>query len=275
MRLLTWNLWAFAVDQPERHRRILEVVRAADPDIACFQEVRADGQRDVGADLAADRGLHVARSDDLGVGWWQQRLVDPTATVANAVVSRWPITRSTTVELPVDGVNEGRSALLVGIDAPSGPVLVVTTQLTSAPHRSADRQAQVRQLARAVARRRRPGELVVVTGDLNAEPDSDEVRLLCGHKTVPAVDGFVLLDAWRFADPADPGWTWDRRNPHVAATGEPDSRIDYVLLAPHRDRGIPRVASIRTVGEAAPGDGWPSDHLGVLVDLDLGSAPPA
>jgi len=273
MRLLTWNLWAFAVDQPERHQRIIEAVRVADPDIACLQEVRADGQVDVGAELAADRSLHLARSEDLGVGWWQHRLPDPTATVANAVVSRWPITRSVTVELPVDGVGEGRSALLVGIDAPTGPVLVVTTQLTSAPHRSADRCAQVRLLARAVARHRRPGELVVVAGDLNAEPDSDEVRLLCGHKTAPAVDGFVLLDAWRFADRHDPGFTWDRRNPYVAATGEPDARIDYVLLAPHHDLGIPRVASITTMGEAAPGERWASDHLGVLVDLALEADP--
>jgi len=270
MRLLTWNLWAFAVDQPDRHGRILDAVRASDPDVACFQEVRADAGRDVGAELAADRGMHLATSDALGVGWWQGRLPDPSASVANAVVSRWPITRSVTVELPVDGVDEGRSVLLVGIDAPSGPLLVATTQLTSAPHRSADRCDQVRRLAAAVARHRRPGELVVVTGDLNAEPDSDEVRLLCGHKTAPAVDGFVLLDAWRFADPGDPGWTWDRRNPHVAATGEPDSRIDYVLLAPHRDLGIPRVDAVATMGAAAPGAGWASDHLGVVVDLDLG-----
>ena len=267
--MLTWNLWAFAVDQPARHRRILEAVRSADPDIACFQEVRADAERDVGAELAADRSLHLARSDDLGVEWWRHRLADRSATVANAVVSRWPITRSVTVELPAGGRDEGRSALLVGIDAPTGPVLVVTTQLTSAPHRSAERCAQVRALAGEVERRRRPDELVVVTGDLNAEPDSDEVRLLCGHKTAPAVEGFVLLDAWRFADPADPGWTWDRRNPHVAVTGEPDARIDYVLLAPHRDLGIPRVRRAGTMGGAERREGWASDHLGVLVDLDL------
>jgi hypothetical protein len=58
----------------------------------------------------------------------------------------------------------------------------------------------------------------------------------------------------------------------VAATGEPDSRIDYVLLAPHRDLGIPRVAAVATMGAAEPGEVWASDHLGVVVDLDLGAA---
>jgi endonuclease/exonuclease/phosphatase family metal-dependent hydrolase len=269
MRLLTWNLWAFAVDQPERHDAIVDVVRDLDPDLACFQEVRIDAERDVGADLARAGSWHLATSDALGVDWWQGRLPDPTATVVNAVVSRWPITGTVTVELPVDGRDEGRSALLAHIDSPGTPMLVVTTQLTSAPDRSAARCDQVRRLAAAVAEHRRPDELVLVTGDLNAEPDSDEVRLLCGHKTAPAADGVVLLDAWRFADPHDPGWTWDRRNPYVAATGEPDSRIDYVLIGPHHDLGIPRVTSIRTVGEPATGGRWPSDHLGVAVDLDL------
>ena len=270
VRMLTWNLWAFAVDQPDRHRLIRDVVRNRDPDVACFQEVRRDGERDVATDLAGDRSFHVATSEPLGVEWWQGRLPDPTATVANAVVSRWPITSSVTVELPVDGRDEGRSALLAHIDAPGVAMLVVSTQLTSAPHRSAARCDQVRRLAAAVVEHRRPDELVVVTGDLNAEPDSDEVRLLCGHKTAPAVDGFVLLDAWRFADPGDPGWTWDRRNPYVAATGEPNSRIDYVLVGPHHDLGIPRVRGVRTIGDAAPGATWPSDHLGVEVDLELG-----
>ena len=58
---------------------------------------------------------------------------------------------------------------------------------------------------------------------------------------------------------------------NVAATGEPDSRIDYVLLAPHADIGIPRVSSVSTAGASESGESWASDHLGVVVDLDLGS----
>ena len=55
------------------------------------------------------------------------------------------------------------------------------------------------------------------------------------HKTAPMVPGLVLVDAWQYADPMSPGWTWDRRNPLVAATG--------VTQRPHRQRpgrGCPR-----------------------------------
>jgi endonuclease/exonuclease/phosphatase family metal-dependent hydrolase len=106
----------------------------------------------------------------------------------------------------------------------------------------------------------------VVTGDLNAEPASDELRLLGGLLTAPAVPGLVLVDAWRYADPADPGFTWDHRNGYQAGSVLPDSRIDYVLTGlPVDGRG-----KVRSVGLAgnAPVDGvWPSDHFAVAADL--------
>src|SRR5439155_1275107 len=74
----------------------------------------------------------------------------------------------------------------------------------------------------------------VVTGDLNAEPGSDELRLLGGLLTAPAAPGLVLIDAWRHADPGDPGFTWDRGNGYQASSIVPDSRIDYILVGPHR-----------------------------------------
>jgi endonuclease/exonuclease/phosphatase family metal-dependent hydrolase len=107
----------------------------------------------------------------------------------------------------------------------------------------------------------------VVTGDLNAEPGSDELRLLGGLLTEPVVPGLVLVDAWRYADPADPGFTWDRRNGYQGNSLIPDSRIDYILVGLHR-RGRGRVRSARLAGNA-PVDGvWPSDHFAVVGDLD-------
>jgi endonuclease/exonuclease/phosphatase family metal-dependent hydrolase len=106
----------------------------------------------------------------------------------------------------------------------------------------------------------------VVTGDLNAEPGSDELRLLGGLLTAPAAPGLVLIDAWRYADPGNPGFTWDRRNGYQANSIVPDSRIDYVLVGPHR-QGRGRVLSARLAG-TAPVDGvWPSDHFAVVAEL--------
>ncbi len=78
------------------------------------------------------------------------------------------------------------------------------------------------------------------------------------------------MGAWRFAAPFDPGWTWDRRNPYVAVTGEPDSRIDYTLLGPPLPSGrLPTVTSVKVMG-AEPWDGtFASDHFAVTVDIEV------
>ena len=41
--------------------------------------------------------------------------------------------------------------------------------------------------------------------------------------------------------------------------------LDYVFSAGPLDR---QVMARRTIGRRGPSDVWPSDHLGVLVDLD-------
>ena len=104
----------------------------------------------------------------------------------------------------------------------------------------------------------------------NAVPESDEVRLLEGFLTEPAVPDLLLVDAWRYADPADRGITWSRANPHAAKTGEPDARIDYVLVGTPRGAGSALITGARVAGDR-PRDGvWPSDHAAVVVDLRLG-----
>jgi endonuclease/exonuclease/phosphatase family metal-dependent hydrolase len=106
----------------------------------------------------------------------------------------------------------------------------------------------------------------VVTGDLNAEPGSDELRLLGGLLTAPAAPGLVLIDAWRYADPGDPGFTWDHLNGYQTNTVLPDSRIDYILAGlPRQGRGKIRSAAL---AGTTPADGvWPSGYFAVLADL--------
>jgi endonuclease/exonuclease/phosphatase family metal-dependent hydrolase len=189
-------------------------------------------------------------------------------TLGNAILSRWPITAQAQAWLPAGGPEEeGRLAVHAHIDTPGGVLPVFTTHLTYALGRSQVRVAQVRALAGFVAAQATDCAYPpVVTGDLNAEPGSDELRLLGGLLTAPAAPGLVLIDAWRYADPGDPGFTWDRRNGYQANSMVPDSRIDYVLVGPHR-QGRGRVLSARLAG-TAPVDGvWPSDHFAVVAEL--------
>ena len=160
-----------------------------------------------------------------------------------------------------------RFALSCVVEAPDGGLPVTTTQLSSAPWDSATRCAQVRALVGLLADREREAYPIVLLGDMNAEPDSDEVRLLCGHKTAPVRERFVLVDAWRYAAAGAVPWTWDRENPHVAATMEPSARIDYVLVAPPHEGRRGHVLAVRRIGEAPVRGVCASDHAGVLAEL--------
>ena len=270
IRVVTWNLWAFDTDRATRRDRIVNSLRAIRPDLCCLQEVRSDDREDFARTLSETLDLSVQRTRPVGVEWWRSRLGDETALVDNVLLSRWPTSEITTLQLPAEpGGREERSALFARVETPTGPVLCIVTQLSSSPLSSALRSRQVRAISQGIAERRRVGDVVLLGGDLNAEPDSDEVRLLCGHKTPPAAEGVVLLDAWRFAEHGNPGWTWDRRNPYVAATGEPDSRIDYILLGPTASGRLPSVHAVEVAACEEPTGAHPSDHRAVVADFAL------
>jgi endonuclease/exonuclease/phosphatase family metal-dependent hydrolase len=107
--------------------------------------------------------------------------------------------------------------------------------------------------------------VVLIGGDFNAPPDSDEIRTLTGRRP-PPVDGFTLFDAWESGGRGD-GATWSRSNPWAAPILLPERRIDYVFTGwPHRG-GVGSVVSAELVG-TEPVDGTvPSDHYGVLATI--------
>lgn len=267
VRLVTWNLWWRFGPWRERMTAITASLIAERPDVVTLQEVWADADRNQAELLAAALGLeHVAWSPNREPGSWQRRVDDggPDVAIGNAILSRWPLDTDELL-LPHGDRREGRTALGAIVDHPAGPFPLVTTHLSSPPPESAVRVDQVRALMPFVAGllARTPGAIPVVTGDLNAEPESDEVRLLSGLLTAPVVPGLSLVDAWRYAPRGEPGWTWRRENPHLADS-KIDARIDYVLLGL-----LTRVVDVGLVGAGAIDGMWPSDHLGVRVDLAL------
>jgi endonuclease/exonuclease/phosphatase family metal-dependent hydrolase len=261
VRVLTWNLWGRNGDWARRRDAIATVIADAAPDVCGLQEVWDTPDGNLAAQLA----------QRLGLRWCWARAHPPRPgdglSIGNAVLSRWPILAVEEAELPTGSLPERRVAVGARIAAPGGALPFITTHLTYRPGGSAVRLDQVRALARFVAGQADDCAYPpVVTGDLNAEPASDELRLLGGVLTEPAAPDLVLLDAWRYAAPEDPGFTWDRRNGYQGHSVIPDSRIDYVLVGlPREDRG--RVQAAR-LGGATPVDGvWPSDHFAVVADL--------
>lgn len=269
MRVLTWNLWWRFGPWEERRKAILTVLDELQPDVIGLQEVWACGGENLAEWLASRLGMHWTWAPSRAPQGWQRRLGDSTVDIGNAVLSRWPIAKHEMVELPTRQEDEdGRLALYACIDAPTHRVPFFTTHLTAALDASAVRCQQVGVLAEFV-RAHRPGTGFppVVTGDFNAWPDSDEVRQFAGYKAAPAVPGQVFLDAWEYADPAQPSATWSAANPYVAAGFEPSARVDYIYVGPPGPEGLGSVSSVQRAGDE-PVDGvWPSDHAAVLADL--------
>jgi endonuclease/exonuclease/phosphatase family metal-dependent hydrolase len=264
MRIVSWNLWWRYGPWERRREAIAATLARVRPDLCGLQEVWGAFGENLAADLAGRLGMY----------WcWAEATKDRDAagnevSLGNAILSRWPIVAQARAELPVgDLTDEGRAAVYARVDSPRGPLPMFSTHLTYGLGRSKERTAQVRTLAQFVAEHATGCFYPpVITGDFNAEPGSDELRLLGGVLTAPAVPGLVLLDAWRYADPGDPGFTWDHRNGYQAGSVIPDSRIDYILVGlPRQGRG--RVRSAALAGTTPVEGVWPSDHFAVLADI--------
>ena len=165
--------------------------------------------------------------------------------------------------------DEGERRLIVftEIDGPRGPFQVFCTHLSWRADWSGVRQAQVRKVCEVVKAHTPRRFPAVLCGDLNAEPDSDEIRMLTGLAAVP-VPGVIFRDAWAVAGGDGSGATIASRNPFCAASLEPEARIDYVLVGWPKLGGTGQVLEAAVAGETPGGDGlFGSDHLAVVADL--------
>ncbi|MET9829652.1 endonuclease/exonuclease/phosphatase family protein [Streptomyces sp. NPDC006385] len=275
MRVVTWNLWWRFGPWEARQKAILAELRELRPDVVGLQEVWAADGENQAEWLAGELGMHWAWAPSPAPERWRRRIGDPTVDIGNAVLSRWPVAALRTLRLPAPSdVDDGRLALHTRLATPSYDVSFFTAHLASAQHGSAVRCRQVGALAEFIAENRVDTPFpTVVTGDFNARPDSDEIRLFGGCRTTPVVPGQVFLDAWQYADPAAPAATRDHENPYVASGPEPSARIDYIHVGPPGPGGLGRVRDVRRAGHG-PVDGvWPSDHAAVVADLADEPAP--
>lgn len=265
LRVLTWNLWWRFGPWELRRPAIAATLASLDADVICLQEVWDDGQVCFAAELAEGLGFrHTfgARVEHEGVGF------------GNAILSRWPITNEQALPLPAPpDADELRTCVRADIDGPRGALQVFCTHLNWRFDQSHVRQDQVRTICEFIAASRRGGGQPfppVLCGDLNAVPDSDEVRMLTGRSATPEPK-LVFHDAWEVAGrpsaSSDSGATWTNDNPYACLDLEPDRRIDYVLVGWPKAGGAGHVTSC-TVEGGEPVDGVvASDHLAVLAEL--------
>jgi endonuclease/exonuclease/phosphatase family metal-dependent hydrolase len=219
LRVLSWNLWHQFGPWEARRPAIAATVARLEADVICLQEVWADTEVEFAAELAEGLGFHQV---------YGSRLDFDGVRFGNAVLSRWPITTSEVLALPsrVD-TEEMRTCLRADIDGPRGPLQVFCTHLNWRFDQSGVRQDQVRSICTFIDRSKPDGGRAfppILCGDLNADPASDEIRMLTGRSD-PPVPKLVFHDAWEVAgqasDSSDTGASGATPTPMPGATSNP------------------------------------------------------
>jgi len=241
-----------------------------DPDVCCFQEVAANfatlegsaGEDQAGRleQLFPGYSAHFAAAVDIPDGRGGRR------RFGNMILSRIPVRQVFRHSLPWPsdpGVpNMPRMALEAVVEAPWGPVSVVTTHLEfySAKQRAAQVECLIEQQAERAAHAPAPparatgafepfarSAASILTGDFNMRPEDPLVARLLA----------VWRDAWALANPgAAPPPTFGLHDKRFES--EP-YRCDYVLVTPDL---VPRVAAVRIDVAAQE-----SDHQPVVVEF--------
>lgn len=227
VRVMTFNTFVQATGTDH----VVHEVERHEPDVVLLQEVFPERETQVRRRLERDFP-HMRSVQSPGIGGLM-------------VLSRYPVTEVGDVGEPS---SSSRSTELVVLDVDGRPLQVVPVHLIS-PCPSCgssltarlDFEEEVRRLeVGAVLRALRPGIPAVVAGDFNSNERSGPYRRL-------ARAGF--LDPQRLVG-SGPGFTWPNDGPTPVFL-----RIDQVLV-----RGLVPV-------DAFVGDGGPSDHRPVVVDV--------
>jgi endonuclease/exonuclease/phosphatase family metal-dependent hydrolase len=270
LRVLTLNVWNREGD-PRRAELINRELRRLDPDLVALQEAPADRMEA----LLAGTKLHRTHQGEVAA--------EPPGAErsgGNAVASRWPHQVLEALDLRLaDAPDVPWLTLAVAVPLPGeGELLFIATTTSYRLDAESARERQVVMLTDLDARHRRPLP-TVIAGDFTTTPEAACIRYLTGKQSLSG-RSVHYHDAWEVAGDR-PGYTWTFENANTSSgtavdsyTGQPRQRrrFDYVFVGS-------RVAHPDTYArvEAAslafhrPADGvWPSDHYGVLVDLEVG-----
>jgi endonuclease/exonuclease/phosphatase family metal-dependent hydrolase len=272
LRVLTYNLlhdgptsgfFNNGTHLQERLEMVVREFRQIDADIIALQEAsesrrhgnvpqriaEALGLQFVYAP-ATDRIFHVSLLDKAIVGIMGFK-------EGPAILSRYPIVGSEVSDLPrCRSRLEPRILLRADIDSPWGPLRIFST------HTARGDDCQMERVGEIVRNSRGAGPSVLM-GDFNTVETSKVLTILRDEA------GFV--DAFRVANPNEPGPTvWQRIEVSQPTVSR---RVDFIFLSPGAmSQAILR--SSRTVldqpGRLADGRPfWPSDHYGVLAELNI------
>jgi endonuclease/exonuclease/phosphatase family metal-dependent hydrolase len=279
LRILTWNIqWGLGIDEAVDLKRLIEDARAiADFDVLCLQEVSdnfANLKGNDGSNQFAEFGhLLPGYTAVEGAGLDIPDGEGGRRRFGNMVLSRLPVMQVLRYTLPWEAAatrNMPRLLLEAVIEAPSGPLRIMTTHLEYSS--SELRHAQVSGIREAhrtaherhmIPRENGPGTYVrfpttssaVLTGDFNMRPEDPVKRRISD----PFENGAPrFLDAWEAANGASP-------HPPSFCLFEqssgPPHCCDFMFVTEDLASRVSRVAYDQ--------DTQASDHQPVLLELDM------
>jgi endonuclease/exonuclease/phosphatase family metal-dependent hydrolase len=245
LSVLTLNVWNREGPWPKRLTLIKSWISRLQPDLIGLQEV---------VDVSHTQELF----DDLGLySEWMG------ANSGIAIAARWPIHDRQELWLRGNGDSPGGPALRGMVSSPYGrvPFTCATTWLHKTHHGfKRERQMPVlNEFARGKDKNDFPAILV---GDLNADPESAEIRYLKGLQSLDGGSAY-WCDAWEQAGDGDKGATWSKHNDFAAWAPWPNRRIDYIFVAQPRLDGAGTIEECSVVCNEKVDGVWPSDHFGV------------
>ena len=254
-RVVTWNVWGLYGPWQEREQAITASLAEARPDVVVLAESWAKGGDSQCARLSAPLGLrhHVFS------GVTAQE--DASALSGVAVMSKWPITNSAKLKFGSLRVQYAR------LDGPRGPVDVYGVVMDAWwLDESQARQDAVRAMLGHLHQAQDDRTPLLLCGDFNAGPDSDEIRILTGRAAAP-VPGLSFYDAWEAAAAGGSGSTWSNSNPWAVQLLWPERRIDYICTAAPRRGGAGHPVAAALLGTSPVSGTYASDHYAVQADI--------
>lgn len=272
LRVVTLNVWNTEGDA-RRPELINHELKRLNPDLVAFQEVVQTRELKMLDRLLDGLNLHATHQADI------QHYIPPFAERygGSAVASRWPHQAIEALDLRVADANDVPWATLaVSVALPEvGEMLFIGATAAWRPAAEAVREQQAIAITDLDARHRRHLP-TIIAGDFNATPEAASIRYLTGRQSLKG-RSVLYHDTWTVAGQG-PGYTWTVDNPQARAgieqiVRQPNhrSRFDYVFVGSWgaHPKGHAFIQSA-TLAFDKPTDGvWASDHLGVMVDLDI------
>jgi endonuclease/exonuclease/phosphatase family metal-dependent hydrolase len=239
IRVLTYNIHhGEGTDSRFDLPRIAKLIQSVSPHVVALQEVDQSTARTGGVDQPAElarlTGMQVVfgRNIDFQGGGY-----------GTAVLSKLPVKAHASHKLPSLYAGEQRGVQIVELGMPGDPGLVILC--THFDHRPDDRERMasaevVNELTASYGDR-----MMILAGDLNAEPDSRVIRELAKRWKIAGSEGQLPTDSARqiLTFPSDKPRKW----------------IDFVLVRP-AERWL--VLEVRVLDEAVA-----SDHRPLLAVL--------